>query len=227
MTYTTIFYPQLQGLLADGAQLVEVLPAVEYDELHLPGARSIPLKTLDARTTKDLDPDRPVVVYCWDALCDMSPRAAYRLASLGFSAVHDYMPSKVDWMARGLAREGEKAGAPRALDYARTDVVTCAVDDVVGSLRHQVEASPFGFALVLGEDGVLVGRLRGTAINGDPQTRADDVMEPGPSTTRPDAAPAEVLSKLEASDLSTALLSDPDGRLMGVVRRGDLRQAVT
>jgi rhodanese-related sulfurtransferase len=65
---TPIGYPALRRLLEDGAQLVEVLPAEEYTEIHLPGAVNIPLKTLDARTTASLDSGRPVVVYCWDAL---------------------------------------------------------------------------------------------------------------------------------------------------------------
>jgi len=59
---------QLRELLAGGAQLVEVLPREEYEEEHLPGARSIPLKTLDAETTAGLDKTNPVVVYCWDYL---------------------------------------------------------------------------------------------------------------------------------------------------------------
>ena len=57
---------RLRSLLEDGAQLVEVLPAEEYREEHLPGAVSIPLKTLDAKTTAGLDKGRPLVVYCWD-----------------------------------------------------------------------------------------------------------------------------------------------------------------
>jgi rhodanese-related sulfurtransferase len=64
----TILYPRLKELLADGAQLVEVLPPDEYAELHLPRAVSIPLKTLDAETTAQLDRRRSVVVYCWDGL---------------------------------------------------------------------------------------------------------------------------------------------------------------
>jgi rhodanese-related sulfurtransferase len=56
-------------LLADGAQLVEVLPRPEYDELRIPGALSLPLKELDrARADALLDRTRPVVVYCWDSL---------------------------------------------------------------------------------------------------------------------------------------------------------------
>jgi phage shock protein E len=48
------------------AQLIEVLPADEYDYEHLPGAINIPLKTLDQETTRALDRGRPVIVYCYD-----------------------------------------------------------------------------------------------------------------------------------------------------------------
>ena len=65
---TSILYAELRRLLDSGAQLVEVLPAQEYGEEHLPGAINIPLKTLDAETTAPLDTRSPVVVYCWDAL---------------------------------------------------------------------------------------------------------------------------------------------------------------
>lgn len=57
---------QLQRMLAEGAQLVEVLPAKEYDEDHLPGARSIPLGKINAETAATLDSTRPIIVYCWD-----------------------------------------------------------------------------------------------------------------------------------------------------------------
>jgi rhodanese-related sulfurtransferase len=69
MSYTQVLYPQLRDLLDGGdAQLIEVLPLAEYAEVHLPGARSIPLKVLDAETTTVLDRSRAVVVYCWDGL---------------------------------------------------------------------------------------------------------------------------------------------------------------
>jgi len=47
---------------------VEVLPADEYREEHLPGAISIPLKELDTQTTAGLDKGHPIIVYCWDYL---------------------------------------------------------------------------------------------------------------------------------------------------------------
>ncbi|MBA2278399.1 MAG: rhodanese-like domain-containing protein [Chloroflexia bacterium] len=63
---TPIHRDDVGQMLAEGAQLVDVLPADEYAAEHLAGAVSIPLKTLDATTTTGLDRDRPVIVYCWD-----------------------------------------------------------------------------------------------------------------------------------------------------------------
>jgi len=57
---------EVQRLLRQGAQLVEVLPEAEYGEEHLPGALNIPLKTLDAERTRQLERARPLIVYCYD-----------------------------------------------------------------------------------------------------------------------------------------------------------------
>jgi rhodanese-related sulfurtransferase len=57
---------ELQRLVTEGAQLVEVLPKEEYDEEHLPGAISIPLRKIDEEARDRLDPARAVIVYCWD-----------------------------------------------------------------------------------------------------------------------------------------------------------------
>lgn len=63
---TEIGAEKVQELVAKGAQLVEVLPTKEYEEEHLPGAISLPLKTLTWDRADDLDRTRPVIVYCWD-----------------------------------------------------------------------------------------------------------------------------------------------------------------
>jgi rhodanese-related sulfurtransferase len=58
---------ELQRLLAEErAQLVEVLPAADFEQEHLPDAINIPLKELDRETTRRLDRERPVIVYCND-----------------------------------------------------------------------------------------------------------------------------------------------------------------
>ncbi len=64
---TPIDREEVQRLLAEeNGQLVEVLPPDEYEDEHLPGAINIPLKTLDPETTRRLDRERPVIVYCHD-----------------------------------------------------------------------------------------------------------------------------------------------------------------
>jgi rhodanese-related sulfurtransferase len=63
---TLIDRDQLQDLVQRGAQLIEVLPAREYEEDHLPGARNLPLRGINREAVKTLDRARPLIVYCWD-----------------------------------------------------------------------------------------------------------------------------------------------------------------
>ena len=57
---------EVRRLVTSGAQLVEVLPPEEYEEDHIAGAIKMPLRELDDRARAELDPARPVIVYCWD-----------------------------------------------------------------------------------------------------------------------------------------------------------------
>ena len=65
---TSIDRIEVQRLLRDEqAQLVEVLPQAEYEELHIAGAINIPLKKLDRSSSERLDRARPVITYCHDS----------------------------------------------------------------------------------------------------------------------------------------------------------------
>jgi rhodanese-related sulfurtransferase len=57
---------QVRELVAQGAQLVEVMPAEEYEQEHLPGALSIPLESLTPAKVQRLARDRSLIVYCYD-----------------------------------------------------------------------------------------------------------------------------------------------------------------
>jgi rhodanese-related sulfurtransferase len=217
----TVDLAGVKELLERGGQLVEVLPSEEYQELHLPGAVNIPLKELDAEHARRLDRDRPVIVYCWDALCDMSPRAATRLDQLGFD-VYDYALSKVDWMAHGLPMEGTAAQRPSAISFVREDVAICGLADRVAAIRQRIDATPYGFALVL-VDRVVLGRVRRSRLDDAAEdASAELLMDSGPSTTRPDTDPGELASSLQRGDARTAILTTPEGELLGLVRRSDL-----
>jgi CBS domain-containing protein len=152
----------------------------------------------------------------------MSPRAACRLEALGFVEVYDYVLGKADWLAHDLPVEGEQANAATAGRAARDDAVTCALTDPVAQVRERMDTSPYRFAIVASPSGVVLGRLGRRALNDDPDARAEDLMEPGPSTVRPDLAAQALARRLDERDLRMAIVTTPEGRLIGVAWREDL-----
>jgi rhodanese-related sulfurtransferase len=58
---------QVRRFMEQHAQIVDVLPAREYGEEHLPGAINLPLRRIEAEAIQVLDRSRPVVVYCADS----------------------------------------------------------------------------------------------------------------------------------------------------------------
>jgi hypothetical protein len=155
----------------------------------------------------------------------MSPRAGCRLETLGFQEVYDYVAGKADWLAHGLDVDGTGTGQPTVGQLARTDVVTCSLSEAAGDVRARVEASPYRFALAVSKTGVLLGRLHRAALEGNPHRTAEEAMEPGPSTVRPDTVPGKLAERLRSRDLRTALVTTPEGVLIGIVRREDLEQS--
>jgi CBS domain-containing protein len=153
----------------------------------------------------------------------MSPRAACRLATIGFTRVHDYAPGKVDWLAHALPVEGTHAERPTAGSLARHDVITCSITDTVGDVLDRTAGSRYGFALVLSPAGVLLGRIRRSTL--EAATAADPIeplIEPGPSTIRPHLTVDELHQRLERSNVRTLIVTTPAGVLIGVVHHEDV-----
>lgn len=57
----------LRRLMDQGAQVIDVLPAREFGEDHIPGAINLPLRRIETEARQVLDPDRPTVIYCGDS----------------------------------------------------------------------------------------------------------------------------------------------------------------
>jgi hypothetical protein len=156
----------------------------------------------------------------------MSPRAACRLATLGFAEVYDYMPGKVDWIAHGLPVEGEWDQGATAGGLARGDAATCRLHDTAATVHKRIEASPYGFALVLADEGeIVLGRVRRSALGDEEAATAEALMESGPSTVRAHVEAPGLAKRLRDRDLATAVVTTPGGRLLGVARREDLERA--
>ncbi len=214
----------LRKLVDEGAQLVEVLPANEYREDHLPGAINLPLRRLEKEARDVLDSARPVIVYCWDTACDLSPRAAWRLEELGFRQVYDYESGKVDWMAAGLPTEGTNADKPRAGDVARRDVPTCRLDDRLGVVESRVRAAGWDSCVVVNDEGVVLGLLREKELGADPALVVEQAMRPGPSTFRPFVSTEEMVKFMSEHNLPNSPITTADGRLVGLLLREDLKE---
>ncbi len=154
----------------------------------------------------------------------MSPRAAWRLETLGFTQVYDYTAGKADWGAAGFPREGRMAGERSAGEAADPDVPTCAIDDDLASVRERVRATGWDQCIVINEERIVLGRLGRSAIAADDERAIEDAMSSGPTTVRPNVALSELEQRLERQNLNTALVTTSDGRLVGVVpRRGGSR----
>jgi rhodanese-related sulfurtransferase len=218
---------RLRELIDSGAQLVEVLPAKEYQEDHLPGAISLPLRRLEKEASEVLDKTRPVVVYCWDTVCDLSPRAAWRLEAMGFQQVYDYENGKVDWMAAGLPTEGTNANKPRAGDVARRDVPTSGLDERLGDVEKRVRAAGWDACVVVNPERVVLGLLRARELEADPDLRIEQAMRPGPSTFRPYVSIEEMAKFMTEHDLENSPITTADGRLVGLLIREDAARALS
>jgi CBS-domain-containing membrane protein len=154
----------------------------------------------------------------------LSPRAACRLETLGFAQVVDYVAGKQDWLAHGLPTEGEDADKPTAKDLASDDVATVRMGDSVEGVRERVDDSPYPFAVVISDTEIVLGRVGRSALEANAELRVEEVMEPGPSTVRPDVDLTSLVERLHKRDLHYGIVTTPEGKLMGVLRRSAAEQ---
>ncbi len=151
----------------------------------------------------------------------MSPRAAWRLDALGFEQVFDYVPGKADWSAAGLPLEGAAADEQTAGGAADPSVPTCTLADELQHVRARVRGTEWRQCIVVNDERIVLGRLGRHAVEQDDEQSIEDSMTAGPSTVRPDDPLDELFARLERQQLETALVTTPDGRLVGVILNGE------
>ncbi len=151
----------------------------------------------------------------------MSPRAAWRLESLGFREVYDYVAGKLDWMAAGLPTEGTNAAHPRAGDVSRKDVPTARLEERLGDVRERVSAGGWDAVVVTNDERVVLGLLRSKELAKDPELSIEKAMRPGPSTFRPYVAIKEMAETMTGHMLESVPVTTSDGRLVGLLLQKD------
>lgn len=145
----------------------------------------------------------------------MSPRAAWRLESLGFTHSYDYVAGKADWFAAGLPRAGSRTSVPRVADVARRDVVTCGLTDRIGDVAVRARDANQDACLVLNDQDIVLGRVRARTLDGDPDLPVEQVMEGGPTTIRPDKTVEEIAARLRSRGIPSIVVTTSEGRLVG------------
>ena len=209
----------VQELAQQDAQLLEVLPENAYEQEHLPGATNIPFTDFDAKTLAQLDPGRPVVVYCYDHECDLSARAASVLEAFGFTDVYDYVASKAAWMAQGLPVEGTKPASSRAGAIARP-VPTCGFDGTIGDLKGRFGDSDR--CVITNDAGVVLGVVRKEVEHLPADTPISEVLQPAPPTVRPSISAPELAESMSRDNRPYVLVTNIEGVLVGIIERRDL-----
>ena len=156
----------------------------------------------------------------------MSPRAAWRLESLGFTEVYDYVAGEADWLAMGLPSEGNEAGQLRAGPVAKGDAPTCGLTERLGEVRQRVQGTGWESCVVVNAERVVLGRVRGTAWDAPDEALVEDVMEAGPTTVRPSEPLAAITERMQEHGSHGVLVTTSDGRLVGVLNRTDAERAL-
>ncbi len=139
--------------------------------------------------------------------------------------MYRYVGGKMDWLASGLPREGRDTDRPRAGDLARHAVPTCLPDAPIGELVQRVRQSGWDVCVVVNEQRVVLGLLPSHAWTAGPMVTADQAMELGPKTFRPNGSLDEIAKYMQKHDTQSALITTSDGVLLGLLCREDVERA--
>ena len=93
-----------------------------------------------------------------------------------------------------MSSEGPSADVPTAGGAVRGGDIVCHLGDRLGDSVERIREAGRDACIVVDDHHVVLGRLRGRALGGDPNTPVEDVMRSGPSTIRADI-PVETVIK--------------------------------
>ncbi|MEO3749155.1 rhodanese-like domain-containing protein [Streptomyces sp. B6B3] len=104
-----------------GFVLVDSRGSAGWRQGHVPGAVHLPTADIPSRAAGLLDPEVPVVTYCWGPGCDGATRAALALARLGYP-VKEMIGGIEYWI-----REGFPLATPAGVERREADPLTAPI----------------------------------------------------------------------------------------------------
>ena len=67
----------------------------------------------------------------------------------------------------------------------------------------------------------MLGRVRGEALDGDPEAKVEEMMESGPTTVRTNTTLDSIVERLRSRDVGSILVTTSDGKLVGTLYLSD------
>lgn len=95
--------------------LVDVRGHEAWAQGRITGAVHMPHQEIADRAAGELDPDVPVVVYCWSPGCNGGAKGALAFAKLGYS-VREMIGGYEYWIREGQPIENDEGPLPRVFD---------------------------------------------------------------------------------------------------------------
>ena len=116
-----------------GFTLIDTRALAAWRQGHIPGAIHLPTRMIALRAARRLDPDLPVVTYCWGPGCDGAARAALALARRGYR-VKEMIGGIEYWI-----REGFPVRTAAGVSTWPADPLTAPVEGPADPLTAPVE----------------------------------------------------------------------------------------
>ncbi|SFS03385.1 Rhodanese-related sulfurtransferase [Microbacterium sp. cf046] len=95
--------------------LVDVRGDEAWSQGRISGAIHLRHQEIAERAPLELDPQVPVVVYCWSPGCNGGAKGALEFAKLGFS-VKEMIGGYEYWIREGQPTENDEGARPRTFD---------------------------------------------------------------------------------------------------------------
>lgn len=140
--------------------------------------------------------------------------------------MHDYVGGKADWVAAGLPTEGPGSTTLRAGTVARRDVPTCLPDDTLATARSRMTDGGWDRCVVINDAHVVMGVVDEHVLADDETAAVETVMRLGPATVRTSEELAGLARRMHDRHVTSILVTDPEGRLIGVVLRDEADRAL-
>ena len=99
----------------DAFVLVDVRGDAAWTQGRITGAIHMPYAEIPDRALREIDPETPVVVYCWSPGCNAGQKGALAFAQLGYR-VREMIGGYEYWVREGQPYESDEGPCERVFD---------------------------------------------------------------------------------------------------------------